>query len=78
MRLMASNKTEFLELEYCTFLDLAGSCALLRMASSASLSLALTTGSSGKGWKEERGGHCNNDPRGKLTGFRAREWYNGA
>ncbi len=33
MRLIASNNTAFLALECCTFFDLGGSCALLRIVS---------------------------------------------
>ena len=42
---MASKRTQCLAFVYWTFLDLLGSCALLTMESSASHSLALTTGS---------------------------------
>ena len=45
MRLMASMSTAFFALECCTFFDLIGSWALLRMASRLSLSRALTTAS---------------------------------
>lgn len=47
-RLMASKSTAFLALECCTFLDLGGSWALLRIASRHSVRRPRTAGSSGQ------------------------------
>ena len=52
IRLIASNKTAFLALECCTFLDLGGSCALFKMVSRHSVNLVLTAGSSVEKYKK--------------------------
>lgn len=54
-RLMASKSTAFLAFECCTFLDLGGSCALLRIVSRHSVRRPRAAGSSGQDTRPQHG-----------------------